>query len=380
MNARKQELEFLSGLALRNFAEDREVLSAIIEDLREEQGTILTERPRALMLGMLRALIHDCDMAVRRKLGKRLSHSNYPPNHLLSMLASDDMEVTELVLRRSQVLRDGGLIQVVRYRAQQHLLATAMRRSFSEYMLGAPVNRRFADIIKTLLEDQDPEISMATAEYLSDEPRHLDTYQEPLIKQEDLKPELAKSMVLWISIALRSRILENFDIYPADLDDQLEMSIDDISAYTILDCEDRGAHQPARLLAQHLARQNSITPELLIQALRQGEVRLFEALFCELGGLMVPLFQRLIYQSGSEGLAIACRAVEMPKPAFATIFLLSRHGQLYRKTIDSRELSRTLMFFDTIDPGIARDVVKGWRRDPNYQMAIECFEEDSGIG
>lgn len=380
MNARKQELEILLGLARKNFARDREVLSAIIEDLREEQGMILTERPRALMLGMLRTLIHDCDMAVRRKLGKRLSYSNYPPNNLVSMLASDDMEVTELVLKRSEMLRDGELIQVVRYRAQQHLLATAMRRSFSEYMLGALVNRRFADIINTLLENQDPEISMATAEYLPDVPRHLDTYKEPLIKQKDLNPELAKRIYLWVSVALRSYILENFDIYPADLDDQLEVSIDDISACSILDCENHAAHQPARLLARHLARQNNITLELLIQALRQGEVRLFEALFCELGGLMAPQFQRLIYQSGSEGLAIACRALEMSKPAFATIFLLSRRSQLDRRTIHTGELSHTLLFFDTIDPGIARDVVKAWRRGPNYQMAIECFEQESDIG
>lgn len=380
MNARKKELEFLLGLAQKNFAEDREVLSAIIEDLRKEQGVILTEHTRALMLGMLREFIHDCDMAVRRKLERRLANVDYPENSLLNMLANDDKEVTELVLKRSAALRDGELIQIVRYRAQQHLLATAMRRSFSEYIMGAPENAKFADIIKTLLENPDPEISMATAEYLSDESRRLDTYQEPLIKQKDLKPELAKRIYLWVSVALRSHILENFNIYPSELDDQLEVSIDDISAYSILDCKNREAHQPAGLLARHLARRNMIMPELLIQALRQGEVRLFEAFFCELGGLMVPQLQRVIYQSGSEGLAIACRALEMPKHAFATIFLLSRRSQLDRRAIDSRELSHTLMFFDNMDPGIARDVVKGWRRDPNYQRVIEYFEEERSVG
>ncbi len=375
VNTSGQDLHFLLDLALDKSLEARKTLTATIGDLFTEQDTKLTERERALMADILRKLIHDCEAAVRKDLSERLAKAPSPPQDLILALANDEIEVAAPILMQSLVLRDIELIQIIRHRTQQHQLAIAMRRSISEYVSDALVETGSVDVIKTLLENQDAYISEATMEYLAEQSHRVDTYQEPLINRSDLKPELAQRMYLWVSAALRNHILESFDIHPTELDDQLEGVAEAIASDPEQHHKDPDTKQPAGLLAHRLVQQKQITPDFLIQVLRQGEIPLFEALFGELSGLRSPRLQQVIYDSGGEGLAIACRALEMPKPSFATIFLLSRRGRGGKQVVDPRDLSRALMIFDKINPKTAIEVLKSWRRDPKYQAAIEDIAE-----
>jgi len=356
-------------LALDRSIEGRRALTNTIGDLYSERGTTLSEREHALMADILRKLIRDCEMAVRRDLSERLATAENPPHDLILALANDEFEVAQPILMQSRVLRDIELIQIIRHRTQQHQLAIAMRRSVSEYVSDALVETGSVDVIKALLENKDARISEATMEYLADESQRVDSYQEPLIKRQDLKPELAERMYLWVSAALRQHILEHFDIHPGQLDDHLEGIIESISGGP----QQQMASQPAETLAEELAKQQRITPDFLIQVLRQGEITLFEALFEKLSGLPQPRLQRVLYDSGGDGLAIACRALDMPKSSFATIYLLSRKRNTGQSVVDPRDLSRALQLFDRASLEAAQQVVKMWCRDPAYQDAIELI-------
>ena len=331
------------------------------------------------MTDILRKLIHDCEMAIRRDLAERLSGAPNPPHELIVALANDEIEVAEPILRQSTVLRDAELVGVIRHRTQQHQLAIAMRRSLSEFVSDALVETGNIDVIKVLLENSDARISEATMDYLAEESRRVDTYQEPLLRRGDLGSELAARMYLWVSAALRSHILDNYDVDLTQIDDHLEQVAGSGAPAPAPAPESQPAAtdstSPARVLAQRLTRQRKVTPDFLVQVLRQGEVSLFEALFGELSGLKEPRLRNVLYDSGGEGLAVACRAMAMPKPTFATIFLLSRRGHTGKQIVDPRELSRALLLFDKIAPAAAGEVMKSWRRDWKYQDALERVAE-----
>lgn len=365
-----RDLQYLLDLAVDKSLEARRTLTATIGDLFGEEDRVLTERERALMTDILNKLIHECEMAVRRDLSERLSKAPNPPHDLILSLANDEIEVAQPILMRSSVLHDAELIEIIRHRTQQHQLAIAMRRALSEHVTDALVETGNVDVVKTLLENQDARISEATMLYLAEESRQVDSYQEPLIKRKDLGPEIAERMYLWVSAALREYILENYELQPTELDDQLEHIPRELSA-SRAEPGAADAEAPARVLAKRIAEQKKISPEFLIQVLRQGEIRLFEALFAELSGIQPPKLNRVLYDSGGEGLAVACRALRMPKTSFATIFLLSRRGRPGKQVVDPRELSRSLLLFDKIHPNTAEDVVSAWRRDPKYVSAIE---------
>ena len=366
-------LRDLLELALDTSVEGRKALTESIGDLFFERATVLTDHERALMSDILRKLILDCEMAVRRDLSERMSQMSSPPHELLVTLANDEIEVARPILMRCTLLHDVELIGIVRHRTQQHQLAIAMRSSLSEDVSDALVETGDVDVVKTLLENQDARISEATMAYLAAESRRVDSYQEPLIKRRDLGPDLASRLYLWVSAALRQYILDNFEVDPVELDEQLEQIPQAIASDPEQHHADPRGEQPATLLAQRLVSEGKVTWEMLIQTLRQGEVALFEALFAELSGLGPARVQIVLYESGGEGLAIACRALDMPKPTFATIFLLTRRSRPDRHTIGPNELSRALMLFGNVKSDDAQKVLKGWRRGDRYQDAIETI-------
>ena len=353
-------MHFLLDLALDRSVEGRRALANTIGDLFSERETALSDREHALMADILRKLIRDCEMVVRRDLSERLARVENPPHDLILALANDEIEVAQPILMQSQVLRDIELIQIIRHRTQQHQLAIAMRHSVSEYVSDALVETGSVDVVKTLLENKDAKISEATMEYLAEESQRVDSYQEPLIKREDIKPELAERMYQWVSAALRQHVLENFDVHPGELDDHLEGVAKSISSNPEQHPGGTETARPAAALAEELAKKQHITPEFLIQVLRQGEIALFEALFGKMSGLPVPRLQRVLYDSGGDGLAIACRALDMPKSSFATLFLLSRKRHAGQSVVDPRDLSRALQLFDRASPEAAKQVVKMW--------------------
>jgi uncharacterized protein (DUF2336 family) len=366
-----EELHKLLKLALDKSVEGRRNLTASLGDLFNESTTVLNERERALMSEILRKLVRECEMAVRRDLAERLSNADDPPHDLIVLLANDQIEVAQPILANCEVLRDMELVQIIRRRTHQHQLAIAMRRAVSEPVSDALVETGDENVIKALLENHDAKISQATMTYLAEESRRVDSYQEPLIKRHDLPADLAKRMYLWVSAALREHILENFQIDPTALDDQLETLAGAIAGDPAQHGDETGPKKPAEVLARHLVQADENTWHTMIQLLRQGEVPLFEAMFGELSGLSSERLHRVLYESGGEGLAIACSALEMPKTTFATIFLLSRRGEVGKRVTDPRTLSRALMIFDKINPQTAMEVLKGWRRNEEYQEAIE---------
>lgn len=371
-----RELDQLLSLARDKSAEGRKLLLDTVTDLFSEEGSVLNEREHALMTDILCKLIRDVEMRVRRELSERLAQRENAPLEIVKLLANDEIEVARPVLVTSCVLRDVDLVEIVRHRTQQHQLSIAMRREVSEFVSEALVEAGNADVIKALLDNPNAQISEATLEYLVDESRRVDSYQEPLVRRSDLSPELARRMCLWVGAALRSYILDNYDIDPTELDDLLEdVTTDTVQTLPLPDSRADEQDDAAGRLARRLAEEERLTPDMLVKTLRQGEITLFEAMFAQMTRLRRRLMGRLIYEPGGEGLVIACRALQVDKPTFTSIFLLSRKGRPGDQMVDPRELSRVISLFDRVKPDAAQQVLRRWQRNPEYLYALKRVEE-----
>lgn len=374
MTATSEDVTYLLRLARDKSIDGRKQLVAIVSDLFFDKGTALTAHERALMTDILKKLINDVAVPVRKALAERLSVVPAAPHDVIVALANDGIDVARPILLRSEALLEVDLIEIIRHRTLEHQLAIAMRRNLSEQVSDALVETGNQDVIKTLLENPDARIAEATMCYLVDQARRVDSFQEPLVRRQDLPPALARKLYFWVSAALRQQILENFDIDLTTLDDAVEVAAQDAVAALAKGADPPESNKPA-VLAKRLGEARQITPRLLVQTLRQAEIALFEALLAEMSGLRLRLIRRLIFEPGGEGLAVCCRALEIDKPTFATIFLLSRRARPSERSMDPRELSRVLSFFEHVRPDAARTVLARWRRDPDLLQAIRTVEE-----
>jgi len=371
-----EQIDFneLLGLARDKSVEGRTRLVQIVGDLFFDTDTVLRETERTIMSDILRQLIHDVEMKVRQVLAERMASEAGAPRDLVSALANDQIEVAHPILTQSTVLQDMELVEIIEHRTFGHQLAIAMRATVSETVSDALIETGNVDIIKTLLENDSADISGKAMEYLVEQSEKIDDIQVPLVNRTDLGPDLAKRMYWWVSAALRKHIVEHYRIDEAELDDKIQDTIHDIlgGPGEIDDTPLRKSQE----LAEKLQNAKAITPQLLIQTLRQGEVVLFEDLLSQVTGLRTKLIRRFVFEPGGEGLAIACRAAEIDKPDFASIFLLSRSARPGDKVVDPNEVSRVLNFFDRIGIETARKVVKRWHLDPNFLFALKQVDDN----
>jgi uncharacterized protein (DUF2336 family) len=361
----KVETQHLFDLARDKTVEGRKALTATVTDLFFAQGGTLTDRERALMTEILRQLINDVEASVRRALAERLAGQPAAPRDLVLALATDEIAIAEPILLHSEVLRDDELIEIIHHRTLEHQLAIAMRKSVSEEVSDALVETGRVDVIRRLLENADARISAATMEYLVEESKRVDSYQNPLLSRPDLGPELARRMYWWVSAALRKHILARYAINATEFDDALESTVNDLTADP-----DLAATSKSRSLADSLQREGAITPQLLVHTLRQGEIALFEAMFARLSGVRLTLVRRLLFERGGEGLAIACRALHVDPPVFASIYLLSRKARPSDPPPARGEVKRILDLYEQMPLRAAEQLLKKWQRNPGFLQAV----------
>ncbi len=360
----------LLTLALEISAASRRALISTITGLFGDEEGLLTERERALMRDILSKLLRETELALRRDLGAILRDREDTPQDALPILAEIDLEMVRPVLMSNPILRDPALIETIRHRTVQHQLAIAMRRLVAAEVAETLVAAGKADVIKAMLESEDSDLAGVTMEYLVEESRRVDSYQEPLVKRKYLPADLSRRLCLWVAAAVRRTLLERLRIDVTLLDEALLAVVDRLAPGPAA-AEAAAPGSAAATLAERLLRDGAFAPQQMVHVLRDGEVSLFEALLGHMSGLETPRLQRVIYESDGRSMAIVCRAVGIEKPVFASLFLLCRKGRPSEKLGDSQEVAEVMALFDRIDQEAAASVLRLWQREWPYQDAID---------
>lgn len=361
------EIEALVDLARRKSQAGRNSIFETVQDLFLQKKDTLSDRERALMGDILRQLIFEVEIAVRKDVAARLAKRDDAPRELVLALANDEIEVAHPLLMESTVLHDADLIELVRHRAQSHQLAIAMRRSLSEEVSQSLVDTGDESVITRLIENEDARISESLMDYLVAESKHVDSFQNPLISRKDLPPNLARKMYWWVSAAVRQHIVENFSVDATEIDDSIEDAVKgQIEAGVGAGNQPTEAEQAAR----EIDNQGKLTEEFLVNLLRDGEVALFEASFARATDIPIKLARRMLYEPGGEGLAMACKAGGFSAGMFTNLYRLTRKATTSQEPFDERELVRLTDFYDCMRAPSAQALVKRWHREPDFLHAL----------
>ncbi len=367
-SARVREIETLVELARDKSQQSRSIIVAAINDLYSDEEQLLSDQDRAIMLDIIRRLIHDVEKSVRRALAEHLATRADAPEDLIATLANDEFEVAYPILVKSDVLKDPELIEIVQHRTMEHQVAIAIRSSISEQLSDALVETDNEEVVTTLLSNQGAAISNSTMNHLVEQSTEVLGYQGPLVHRHDLSPELVKNLYWGVSAALRQHIIHNYELDPSDIDETMEITVKKALGEEIVGPDQANGMQGPG------AQADEDDVHILIRLLRQGEIPMFLDKFTSLTRLRLVLVRRLLFEPGGEGLAIACKAIGLDKSTFVLIFLRFRQGRLGDKEVEKQELSRSLSFFDETSIVAARSILRRWRRDPNYVNALRLLE------
>jgi len=367
---KRNKVEQLLKLAEDRSGESRRQLIEQISDLFMADECRLTEHQRALMLDILIKLISELETVVRRELASSLAEGEHVPAELVRLLANDRIEIARPVLEKSGTLRDEDLIEVVRNRSDEHRFCIAMRERVSEQVSDALVENGGVDVVEALLRNQDAELSKRAMEYLVAESRRVDRFQEPLLSRHDLEPELAHRMFWWVSAALRKKILVDYsEVDPVALDEALQGA-----ARKAIDGhhdEAEGIMARAKALVARLSTTGALDVAFISQALKQQKIPVFIAGIAQLGGIETTVAWRIFLDKSGESLAVLCRAIDMGRNDFSSLYLLvgqARGGARVRK---AHHLEDILGLYDSMAVDTAKAALSYWQRDSQYQDALQ---------
>jgi uncharacterized protein (DUF2336 family) len=349
----------------------RTKLADIIGDLFFGASSTLTDAEQSIMTDILRQLVQDVEISVRKHLAIQLSNQIDAPHDLVIALANDESEVAYPILLKSRVLRDQDLISIIHHRTLEHQLVVAMREKISASVSAALVETGKETVIKRLLENHNAEIARDTMAHLVEQSRRLDSLQRPLVHRRDLPADLAEKMYWWVSAALRSHIVEHFDVDPTEIDSAMEVTVNTvIETQEVEDAEMSATERVAR----HLAESEPPDGGLIIRLLREGEISLFERVLEHQSGLRRQLLQRLLYEPGGEGLAVVCRALDLNRAIFQEVLTLTRKARVGLDETNLDECAFASLLFDQIEVDTAKVMLSRWRRNPNYLDLLRQLE------
>jgi uncharacterized protein (DUF2336 family) len=355
-----EKVRGLFKMAQQGDRSNRGQLYSNVAELFEAHDADINDRERALMRDIMRQLTHEVEMSLRIRLAERLVAQKGNAQHdLVVVLANDRIEVAHPLLVASEVLDDADLVEIVHHRSLQHQLSVAVRHDLSEEVSEALVETDNEDVIVTLLCNQSANFSQEVLAHLVEESERVDRYQRPLLHRQELPTDLVKKMYGWVSDALRHYILENFDIDPAELGEM----ISDTEAELVDEVQEKAKKVSAsQALIDKLYNAGQLTPTFLLKALRQGEVTLFELGLAKLTKIQPPMMKNLIYQPGSENLAVSCKAIGMDRSVFLAIYKHIRQMRDQKTDLTDEETKRINAMYGTLDKGEADQMLRPWRQ------------------
>lgn len=350
----------LFRLAQQGDRSNRSQLYTDIADLFEIHDEEISERERILMRDIMRQLTHEVEMSLRIRLAERMVAQKDKAQHdLVVVLANDRIEVAHPLLVASEVLNDKDLVDIVRHRSLQHQLSIAVRHDLDEDVSEALVETENEDVIVTLLCNQSANFSQEVLAHLVEESERVDRYQRPLLHRHELPTPLAEKMYGWVSETLKQYIIENFDVDPVELEGMVEETKDEL----VEEVKEKSKKVSAsQALIDKLYNAGQLTPTFLLKALRQGEITLFELGFAKLTRVPPSMMRNLIYQPGSENLAVSCKAIGMDRSVFLAIYKHIRMMRDQNTDLTDEETKRVNGMYSTMDKGEADKLLGPWRQ------------------
>jgi uncharacterized protein (DUF2336 family) len=332
-------------------------LTTVMTDLMSIK---LSDKESELITDVLLGLMKQAEKDLKLALAERLSAMENAPLRMILTMANDDIDIADPVLRSSPVLQDLDLLYILQSKGVSHGRAMAFRQGLSASVIDMLAGTKDFEIAVTLCENDGINLTERAFDIFAKMAIERKALAKPLLSREDLPQDVAGQLYQFVSDELKAVLQDRFGIGAAPVIAALEdVSIEMISTRT------QKTHEEVDSLmayAHNQQRRGELKLPGIVAALRRGQLSTFVAQFAVFMGLPVDTVKAMMRQESGKGLAMACRALDVPKADFVSLYLLTdRFRSAQKRVINHKELTRVMTMYDGIDPDEARKVLKNSR-------------------
>jgi len=331
----------------------RQELTTIMVDLMSIK---LSDRESELITDVLFALMKQAEAELKIALSERLSALDNIPLRMILGLANDDISIAEPVLRSSPVLHDMDLMYILQAKGATHGRVIAQRAGLSATIINMLAETRDFETAVNLCGNDGAKLTNHAFDIIAKMAKQDKRLAAPLLKREDVPADVVSQLYEFVGTELKRTLSQRFG-------KQAEVANKIIDEMTVeMDDHPTDAQESMLAYANLMHARGELKIPTMISALRRGQPAAFVVDFSVYCALPIDTVRNIIRQETGKGLAIACRAFDISKADFVSIYLLTErfrnHGN---RVVGHAELSRIMTMFDEINPDDAKRTIKSSR-------------------
>ncbi|MFT3726308.1 MAG: DUF2336 domain-containing protein [Terricaulis sp.] len=313
----------LVDLARTSDSERRRVLLREVTDLFFETSGQRNDRENVLFDDVLKLVAAQMQESVLVELSEMFADAKDAPIGLMHDLANHKFEIASPVLKRSRVLDENALLNVVNNKSQAHIKAVAQRADVSEVLSDAIVKKGDDHALDALMRNDGAKISRTSMEAAVDRARRSTMLHDSVVKRHDLPLDLLNEMYFVVETRLREQIMQrNGAVDPATLDAALAKARARMSSPGPTTAETKNA------IAYINSKKASgeLNARLLVSLYREAKRMHFLLGLSEITGVDQENVEQILDRRDVDGLAMICRAANIERPLFVTLAVLACGG------------------------------------------------------
>ncbi len=354
--------EYLYRLARSGSMHDRKDLAQAVTGMLR---SALTSAERGLAQDILLQLLTEAELDLRQDLATQLAVEPDCPQVLLDFLIYENpIAVSESVLRLSEKLSDEYLIEVAKhFDSSDYWLAMAQRKNIGEDLTRFLIGTDDSTVFQVLVKNQGASLCNSGITWLINASPFVPELQKDLILRPEVTTELAAQLYCHVSEDLRQQIQQRFTIDKKMLDTAMER----VMRHRLVPKKENVAITlDARLKAQRMKEENSITSRQILESLKNGDVSLFVCLWGALLMLEPDIILKKLGDDFIQTLSVLAHAARITRTDYNTMFQQWRRLNVFQdNALASIPLNDVMTSFDKMTLEKSRKAIDAWTAQSN---------------
>lgn len=316
----------------------------------------LSEREKELITDVMINLVRQAEKDLCAALADKLADNEGAPLRLVLHLSNQEIDISEKMLKHSPVLKDMDLIYLIKAHSEDHWKAIAGRENLGGNVVNTLAETRNIPTAEILIHNKSVTLTEKSVHIFTEMVTEEESLATPLLMRGEVSEELASKIYRYVGEEVKNYIVSHYNVREDVIKDAMDTIVEEF------DQTKNGQFSPTPQMindAYKMAEKGDLKLKKVLEYLKRGQFQPFIALFSCYCRLPVRTTEEILKQESGQGLAIACKAVDIQRTDFVSIFLLTnkiRHAT--DKIVNQHELGRALQYYDRIKPHEAKRILQ----------------------
>jgi uncharacterized protein (DUF2336 family) len=283
---------------------------------------LFTEGENKLANEIFRLLLKDTQVKIRALMANHLKHSMQAPHDIIFALANDVSDVAVPILEFSNVLTEEDLILIVRAtREHPKLKAIAKRESMSKELSHALIEKRDAEVTKTVIANPGASIAETSLETVLDEFERDNSVLQELVLRGGLPYTFAEKLFATVSAELKKELSSKYGLRRQVVEETATGARETAMLQFISPWM---SQHDINLLVDEMQRNKRLTDSVIIRSLCIGDLRFFETAIAKRVGIPPSNARILIMDPGPLGFKALYASCGLPPSFYEAMQIMLR--------------------------------------------------------